>query len=116
MFEDRVKSATHKLGNGAFGIFSDDTHHKHQISEKALEVISLDLKGGLPGVYAQTQGGEPSGNSHGGDSIERKNLTLIGSSTENPLRDRREQMRNKKVAEENQAEDCLCSSETSSTR
>lgn len=44
-YEEVVKAAVAGLGEGEFGIFLDDTHKEHKISEKTLKVIFDDLNG-----------------------------------------------------------------------
>jgi len=44
-YRDEVKKRIKQFGNGSYDVFLDSTHHEHKISEKAMEVILMDLEG-----------------------------------------------------------------------
>ena len=43
-YREVVKKRMQELGKGSYDVFLDSTHHEHKISEKAVEVILLDLQ------------------------------------------------------------------------
>src|SRR3989338_8345058 len=43
LYEEKIKETLKKLGNGNFGVYLDDSHYEHKISDKVLDIIFEDL-------------------------------------------------------------------------